>query len=150
MRKRILSLSLFAIMLLTGTANPQPCKAANGTMTTAFCLANATVSTLNIKKLVRKERGKKISLAGILSGGFQMAYGAFMIQEYNLNYSLLNGKDNGKTLGQVNLAAGAFTMATSIANLALNRKPNAASTSFNTQMINNHLVLGVCYRRTIF
>lgn len=145
---RTFILYCLSLLMLAGPCSTKPCKAANGTMTTAFCLANATVSALNVKKLVRKESGKKISLAGILTGGFQTAYGAFMIQEYNLNYSGVNNNDNGKTLGQVNMAVGACTMACSILNIALNRKPKAASTTFNTQLVDKHLVLGVCYRRS--
>lgn len=143
---------IFCFLLIVAMNNSQNAKAANGVMTTVFCLANTGVSAMNARKLILKEPGKKLSLVGLLSGGFQAAYGAFMIQEYNFNYSPLNPKDDGKTLGQVNIAVGTVTALVSVLNLTLNKsKPKEKKTevSFNTYPIQGNQVYTLMYRRKL-
>jgi len=122
--------------------------ATNGVVTTIFSLTNVTISALNINKLVRKHPGRRIAFAGIVTGLFQTGYGAFMIQEYNLNKGLAsNVNNNAKTLGNANVLTGIATVVCSSLNMALNHNPKK-KVEAKSSYINHRLQVGICYTRT--
>lgn len=114
-----------------------------GITSAVFSGVNITLSAVNMMQIGMGSNGKHVPIIGMISGGFQVAYGAVMLpQDFGISYA---NNESQKILSCVNIGIGTTTMMLGAWNLIDNNKQQEKLTSWNIYSLpveNNNTAVG--------